>query len=100
MHSLKLFKRRARKTALRLLLFLCLPALLWGCATPGPMALKLEPPPPDLAAPCEEPIQLLRLTETEDVRIGELLVALRQFLFDAGQCARRKDALVKAWPRQ
>lgn len=95
-------KRRCRRLAHLSILFLCLPALLWGCGTPG-LAAKPEPPPADLAQPCQEPVQLQQLVQKvlqgDVVSAGELMRALRIALGDAGQCARRHDALVEAWPR-
>lgn len=92
-----LFKRRLKRAALLLLIYLSLPTLCAGCATSsGTIGRVIDPPPEDLAHPCRRP-QLAE--ELETVTVGEAFGLYRQTLADYLACALRHDALVKAWPR-
>lgn len=97
MPLLNLFRRRLRKVALLLLIYLSLPLLCAGCATSsGTTGRVIDPPPEDLAQPCHRP-QLAE--ESETVTVGEAFGLYRQTLADYLACAHRQAGLVKAWPR-
>ena len=80
----------------RLLTCLSLLLLCSACATPqGRAPAKIDPPPPELAAPCEPGPAY----PAGDVSLGELLDLVAQREAAAADCRARHRELVAAWPR-
>lgn len=78
-----------------LLICLCLLPLWTGCAALQRPAWTPDPPPPALAAPCDEGPPYPQ----GDPRLADLLDVVAQREAAAADCRDRHKGLVRAWPR-
>lgn len=88
--------RSPARTAGRLLMSFCLPLCLMACAGPQlvPVVQPIDPPPPNLAAPCAEGPQI----PEGDVLLGDAIKAWQEREAAAAECRDRHWRLVQAWP--